>query len=91
MTVALTDAQINDIYKGIDPIVVSNKAARMGMDSDYAMRIAFGRAVEAALTSSRCEYPKCLSGKAQWELEGQVTNDLHSGKYIFQQNGRDVY
>ena len=39
----------------------------------------------------RCKYPKCLSGKAQWELEGQVHNDLLQGKYIFQQNGRDVY
>ena len=49
MTAGLTDAQINDIYKGIDPVVVHNKAARMGMCSDYAMRIAFGRAIESAI------------------------------------------
>ena len=48
MPVTLTDAQINDIYKGIDPIVIQNKAARMGLNSDYAMRIAFGRAVGSA-------------------------------------------
>lgn len=67
----LTDSQINDIYKGIDPIIVQNKAARMGMDSDYAMRIAFGRAIEATLA------PMWISCDVELPEDDQVVNILY--------------
>ena len=45
---ALTDEKIDAIWQGLPGIAIHNKASRAGMDTQYALRIAFAKAIEAA-------------------------------------------
>lgn len=56
--VKLTDSQINDIWKNLPGIEIHNQASKAGVSTDYALRIAFARALEShsfadALTLAR--------------------------------------
>lgn len=47
----LSDEQINDLWNALPGIEIHNKASAQGMSTDYALRIAFAKAIIAATRS----------------------------------------